>query len=87
MVGEHPTLYNVGSHCLGSSYIVSPASQAALDAGINTHSQWASRQYYAHAHKHIAQLCARMSINDILDRDRHVHTYIHHENASFRALR
>ena len=34
---------------------------------------------YAHAHKCIAQLCARMSINDIPDHDGHVHTYVHHE--------
>ena len=53
----------------------------------NMHSQRASRQYYyAHAHKPtctcIAQLCVRMSINDIPDHDGHVHTYVHHENRS-----
>ena len=49
----------------------------------NTHSQWASRQYYyAHAHKRIVQMCACISINDIPDCDGHVHTYVHHENRS-----
>ena len=49
----------------------------------NTHSQRASRQYYyTHTHKCITQLCARMSINNIPDRDGHVHTYVHHENRS-----
>ena len=49
----------------------------------NTHLQWALHQYYyAHVHKRIAQMCARISINDILDRDRHVHTHVRHENRS-----
>ena len=33
-------------------------------------------------HINIAQLCARMLINDIPDCDRHVRTYVHHENRS-----
>ena len=49
----------------------------------NMHLQRALRQYYyTHAHKRIAQLCVRMSINDIPDRDGHVHMYVHHENRS-----
>ena len=47
---------------------------------IYTHSQWASRQYY-YAHV-IVQMCVRISINDIPDRDGHVHTYVHRENRS-----
>ena len=39
----------------------------------NTHVQWASRQVYA-SPTHPAQLCARMSINDISDHDKHVCT-------------
>ena len=55
----------------------------------NTHSQWASRrpQHDVRINVRIAQLCARMSINDIPDRERTriytcVHTYIHLENRS-----
>ena len=45
----------------------------------NTHSQWASRQYYdVHAHKRIPQMCMLILINDIPDRD----THVHHENRS-----
>ena len=40
------------------------------------HVQWASYQVYAFLTRP-AQLCMRMSINDIPDRDGHVHTYIH----------
>ena len=54
----------------------------------NTHSQRTSPQYYdAHEHKRITQLCTRMSITDILDRDGHVHTYIVRIDPSFRASR
>ena len=42
------------------------------------HSERASHQYYdVHVHKRIVQLCMHMSINDIPDRDRHIHTYVH----------
>ena len=47
----------------------------------NMHAQWASHQFHASPMRP-AQLCACMSINDIPDRDGHVHTYIHHENRS-----
>ena len=45
------------------------------DCTRNTHAQWASCQVYASPIR-LAQLCTHMSINDIPDRDRH----IHHEN-------
>ena len=56
----------------------------------NTHFQRASHQYYyAHAHQRIAQLCARMSINDatfliVMNTYMYIHvcTYVHHENRS-----
>ena len=65
-------------------YVESGAEKEATTRTRNTHSQRALHQYYyAHAHKRIAQLCACMSINDILDCGGHVHTYVHHGNRSF----
>ena len=55
----------------------------------NAHAQWASHQVYTSLMRP-AQLCMCMSINDIPDRDGHVHsyirTYIMRIDHSFRAL-
>ena len=82
---SHPTLvsvlflHTIPTFPLFNSYVECALHQASMSQS----PEYACAVGLAPSPTQPTQLCMRISINDIPDCDRHVHTYVHYEKRSF----